>query len=363
MNILRQSRKRVLSRRVLVIAGLWTIVGGLDALNTMVIADSDFVKGIPSFDWRYFLTIKLLTAFIAGLISGGILVFFLRERFRNETFGAALLTNSTIISIINFGILALFYHFFLDIDYTETTFLIKSLLFWTIITVLTIIFLHVNEKYGQGIFIKLLVGLYHHPREEERIFMFVDLKSSTAIAEDLGHIRFFNLLNDFFIDITNPILYTRGEIYQYVGDEIVISWSMKNGLKQGNCIRCFYGMMEVINRAADRYRERYQLVPEFKAGLHAGVVTTGEIGIIKRDIVYSGDVLNTTARIESLCNLYGTRMLISKHLINLLQLPPNQYLIERMGNIELRGKKKRVELFTFSDCKYSHSAEDSIYST
>ena len=211
----------------------------------------------------------------------------------------------------------------------------------------TLIGLHVNEKYGPGILFKLIIGRYHHPREEKRIFMFVDIKSSTTIAEQLGHIRFFDLLNDFFRDITNPIIYTSGEVYQYVGDEVVLSWTIENGVRSANCIRCFYSMQEAIQKNSGKYMEAYGIVPEFKAGLHCGLVTTGEIGIIKKDIVFSGDVMNTASRIQDLCNSYGVKILLSKNLLEILNLPPHDYKPERVGVIELKGKKNKVELYTF----------------
>ncbi|MGR3301112.1 MAG: hypothetical protein ACUZ8I_01275 [Candidatus Scalindua sp.] len=52
--------------------------------------------------------------------------------------------------------------------------------------------------------------------------MFLDLKSSTTIAEEIGHRRYFEFISDFIADVTTPILNNHGEIYQYVGDEIVI---------------------------------------------------------------------------------------------------------------------------------------------
>ena len=330
----------------------WTAMGGLDALNTFAVTESDLVIGKASYSLgRYFL-VKIGTAFLAGIFSGSLLIFFLRRRVRRKPFGLALLINGFIISIINFGIIALVYELFLNIDYRETAFLLRSIILWAIVSTFTIIFLHINDKYGQGIFLRLLLGKYHKPREEERIFMFVDIRSSTTIAEELGHIRFFNLLNDFFRDVTNPIIRCQGEIYQYVGDEIVISWPLHRGIVNANCVQCFYQMQEAIQLKASEYQEKFGLIPQFKAGLHYGEITTGEIGIIKRDIVFSGDVLNTTARIESLCNLYGVKLLISKYLLDKLQLPPNKFLVKRMGIIELKGKKQKIELFSFEDVNY-----------
>jgi adenylate cyclase len=94
--------------------------------------------------------------------------------------------------------------------------------------------------------LKFLAGNYHHPRKEQRIFMFMDMRSSTSIAEKIGNEKYFNLLNDLFFDITDTILNNEGEIYQYVGDEIVISWSIKKGIRKANCLRCFTQIQEKL---------------------------------------------------------------------------------------------------------------------
>lgn len=65
--------------------------------------------------------------------------------------------------------------------------------------------------------------------------------------------------------------------------------------------------------------EYYGLVPEFKAGAHSGEVIAAEIGDLKKGIVFSGDVLNTAARIQGECNRLGRRLLVSRELME--QLP------------------------------------------
>ena len=86
-----------------------------------------------------------------------------------------------------------------------------------------------NKKFLPGIMWKLFSGRYYHPVVEERIFMFLDLKSSTTIAEKLGHIKYSRLIQDCFYDVTDVIDKSKAEIYQYVGDEIVVTWEMEKG--------------------------------------------------------------------------------------------------------------------------------------
>jgi len=93
------------------------------------------------------------------------------------------------------------------------------------------------------------------------------------------------------------------------------------------------------------YKEKYGLSPQFKAGLHCGKVTTGEIGVLKKEIIFTGDVLNTTARIEGLCNNYDVDILVSDSLAEKLDLSP-YYKVESVGKNNLRGKDIQFELFT-----------------
>jgi adenylate cyclase len=89
-------------------------------------------------------------------------------------------------------------------------------------------------------------------------------------------------------------------------------------------------------------------VPGFKAGLHVGPVTGGEIGDIKRDIVFHGDTINTAARIRSECGPLGVNLLLSAEVFQ--RLPGEKGLTAApIGRIRLRGKETDVELFTFAE--------------
>lgn len=225
--------------------------------------------------------------------------------------------------------------------------LITYFILWGAIILFTLFLLQVNDKFGPGILLKFLAGNYHHPRKEERIFMFMDMRSSTTIAEQIGNEKYFNLLNELFSDITDTILNNEGEIYQYVGDEIVISWSIKKGTRKANCLHCFTQIQEKLADLKPIYEKKYMVMPEFKAGLHHGSVMAGEVGVIKKDIIYSGDVLNTAARIQEQCNHYSVDFLISKETFDLIS-DTDEYKLVPLGSIELRGKKRKIDLNTLS---------------
>ncbi|MCC5930413.1 MAG: response regulator [Cyclobacteriaceae bacterium] len=181
--------------------------------------------------------------------------------------------------------------------------------------------------------------------EVTRIFMFLDIKSSTSIAERLGHVKYFQLLNDFFADIAKPVEQNKGQIYQYVGDEVVVSWSFEEGTDNANCLNCFFDIQKTMHSLSSGYFSKYQVSPSFKAGMHYGRVSTGVVGTLKKEIIYTGDVLNTASRIEGLCNSHSVDLLLSETLIKELPLRP-RYIEKEIGKIGLRGKSIDITLYT-----------------
>lgn len=311
--------------------------------------------------WTY-LTYDVLSALAAAVVGGYIMVFFLEQWFRKRPYGQTLMLvfvlyslTSLVISYITYGFLyknELEVSFFAKAvqesigDYLWSLEYFKNYSLWLIISFLSIAALLVNDKYGPGVLRDFLLGKYFHPTREERIFMFLDLRSSTKIAEEIGEAKYFNFLRDVFREATLPILNSRGIIYQYVGDEIVITWKLDQGLQHAACIRCFFDIQEALLKQKNYYQKKYKAIPEFKAGIHYGHVMTGEIGVIKRDIIFSGDVLNTAARIQEKRNEFGVDLLLSKHILDRLSLPPNSLRPRKMGDLQLRGKRRPVSLYT-----------------
>lgn len=354
--------QRLKLRTVLAISIAWAVVSTVFAIhNHWLILATVNNGGMAQYDLTTTLLNSLIIIPLAGILAGGSIVYFLEEYVRKLPLWSWLLIDMLAIVFLIFiisipGSLAYNAIYFKQppwhglvlsntIEFLTSYGLLNIVLFWSIVSAFTLLFLRVNEKYGQGVFLKMLRGAYHRPQVETRIFMFLDIRSSTTIAERLGHEKWFDLLNRFFNDITEPVIDTHGEIYQYVGDEVIVSWSLKYGLTDNNCIQCFFQISQKMSAKAEEYMQAYGVVPRFKAGLHCGKVTMGEIGKIKRDIVFTGDVLNTTSRIQDLCNQYETNFLVSLEVVEKLN-DTLGLMVNPVGQIELRGRQLPVSLFT-----------------
>ena len=201
-----------------------------------------------------------------------------------------------------------------------------------------------KRRFGRGVLLNLLLGRYAIPREEDRIFMFLDMRSSTAIAEKLGHIKYSSFIRDCFLDLNLLLDEYDAEVYQYVGDEAVLSWTYQQGLKHENCIRLYFEFEDRLRKRAAYYSEKYGINPEFKAGLHGGTLVVVEVGSVKKELAYHGDVINTSSRIQDLCNTYSENLLISETLLKTLKLD-RQFNSRKIGLLNLKGKSMSHVLF------------------
>lgn len=212
-----------------------------------------------------------------------------------------------------------------------------------------------HRKLGRDAIYNLVFGKYHQVKQEERLFLFIDLNDSTLIAEEMGEMEFSHFLQDFFYDISEPIARYFGRVYQYVGDEVVVTWPIKKGMRYAVCMRCFFAIQKQIRRFEKQYEKRYGRVPTFKAALHGGNIVVSEVGKYKSEIAYHGDVLNTTARMLSKCHELESELLISDWVLEKVQLP-NYLKVESMGSWQLKGKQQEVELRSV----YMSVSKDSI---
>jgi adenylate cyclase len=189
---------------------------------------------------------------------------------------------------------------------------------------------------GFGTLKSLLTGRYVEPRREQRAFLLIDMKDSTGLAERLGPIRFHEVLNEFFRDISDAALECGAEIHKYVGDEAILTWRGA-AVADGECLACPFIARDFIAANVGRYRERFGVVPEFRAALHCGEIVAGEIGDVRREIAYVGDTLNVAARLLEAAKTLGHDVLVSNDLLDRTTLPAD-LRAEALPTLTVRGR-------------------------
>lgn len=202
----------------------------------------------------------------------------------------------------------------------------------------------VRDLMGPRVFASLLVGRYHRPITEERIFLFLDVAGSTQFADEHGDMTAQRWLGAIFNALALPVHRSRGSIDDCVGDMALVSWSMERGLKDAACLRCVFDFLQIIGTEAERWRARFGQVPAFRAALHCGTVFTAEIGLERRKIAYFGDALNTTSRLEGLAMDLDKPVVVSDDLLDRLGKIPHDILVSDLGSHSVRGRSEPLRI-------------------
>jgi adenylate cyclase len=218
-----------------------------------------------------------------------------------------------------------------------------SVLFSFVVTFGFLFVLEISKIVGRRTLRNIVLGRYHRPRSEERFFLFVDIVGSTALAERIGPAAVHRFLDRVFRLASDPIDDHRGEIYQYVGDEMVVTWTAAEGREGARPIACLFAIQTALDEAAPKFEREFGVAPGIRAALHAGPVISGEVGGSKRDIVFHGDVMNTASRLEQATRDLDRRFLVSGDALSRLA-GTERYLLEPLGAQALRGRAAPIEV-------------------
>ena len=342
---------------ILLIALCWIIIDLCIFIFQMKSGVFTFKYADPGSNTYKAIFLRELNVLLLSLIIGYLLVSLLRNFLRNSSLWFNLLVKTLVLVAV-----AVIMSFFIYMSYEtlinhrapgksinkfmENTFrpdwFIPKMLEWVLLFIFTQLAIEINEKYSPGVFFDIMVGRYLLPKEEERIIIFIDLTDSTPIAEKLGSKEYFQFIRDFIFCISAGIMEHNGRVYQYVGDEIV-AWWPSSKINAKKVVSSLLDSRKVLNKNSEIFKMAYGIIPEYKAGIHSGKVTIGQVGISKKELVMSGDTINTAARIRSACTELHQKFLVSKDFIDLAGLETWQS--ESMGLIDMKGKNEELELF------------------
>jgi len=197
---------------------------------------------------------------------------------------------------------------------------------------------------GERTLLDIVFSRYHRSRTEERFFLFVDIAGSTPLAERIGPSAVHRFLGEVFRLASEPIDDHRGEVYQYVGDEMVITWTAAAGRDRARPLACFFAIEQALDRAAPAFEREFGAVPRLRAALHAGSVISGEVGGSRRAIVYHGDVMNTASRIEQATRDLERKFLVSGDALARLE-DLEGFALDDLGLQQLRGRAAAMRVY------------------
>ncbi len=310
--------------------------------------------GIMSFSWMEIENATRTGGFVA-LVLATFLIFYIYDPRGAVIRRMSFLTGWIMIDMISTLIIAaaiLFQRGIFALLHSEVTLFTRyvseefyiDVLISFVVFVVVALFMQVRPLLGEGTMWNVLTGRYHRPRQEHRIYMFLDIKNSTAMANRLGDRQTHALISEVFFDADRWVAEYGGEVLSYNGDELVATWLEAGGQNQARCLECYAQIKKSLANKSDHFQEKYRVRPEFWAGFHVGPVVVGECGDSKRAIVHIGDTPNTAARLEQHAKEIGRDCLVSGALMAELTLPTN-LKAEALGSLTLKGHNHDTEIF------------------
>jgi adenylate cyclase len=201
----------------------------------------------------------------------------------------------------------------------------------------------ISNIIGGRAFMNFITGRYHSPVTENRFVLFVDIAGSTGLAESLGGLAIHRLLDRTFRLLTLSVVDYHGEVLNYVGDEVIVTWPERDGAIDCRPLRCFVAMRDELADAADQLQREFGVSPRIRGSLHFGPVIIGEIGDVKRAIVFNGDVMNTAARLEELSRQVDGGFLASRAAMERFSSTP-PFAMRDLGRLPIRGRADGIDV-------------------
>jgi adenylate cyclase len=284
---------------------------------------------------------------LMGLSIGGLELFVLggplRTWLSNLSFTANLMVRSAIYAAIIMAIQLLQDEFVAGLSGISGADFWSGVATAAVVSVLMNLVFSISNIIGGRAFMNFVTGRYHSPVTENRFVLFVDIAGSTGLAESLGGLAIHRLLDRTFRLLTLSVVDYRGEVLNYVGDEVIVTWPERDGAIDCRPLRCFVAMRDELAGAADQLQREFGVSPRIRGSLHFGPIIIGEIGDVKRAIVFNGDVMNTAARLEELSRQVDGGFLASRAAMEQFSSTP-PFAMRDLGRLPIRGRADGIDV-------------------
>ena len=209
-----------------------------------------------------------------------------------------------------------------------------GLSFFAAFSVVGILVMRVAHFIGTKTLLDLALGTYHRPVLVKRMLLFLDIQSSTALAERLGAFGMREFVSKFLFDVSKPITDHGGDIYLYTGDGLIASWNWADAIRQDTILRAIDAMFAAVADERPVYERQFGTAPVFRIGVHGGDVVVSEQGDTKRSIGIYGDAINIAARMEQAAKAHGVSCILSADVVDALT---DRADIEMIGEEAVKG--------------------------
>jgi adenylate cyclase len=183
------------------------------------------------------------------------------------------------------------------------------------------------------------------PQAADLAVLLSDLRNYTSITEQSRPQEVYDLLNRVYSIDTRAAHSRNGNLIHYVGDQFAAYWGapLPDPLAADHALAAALDMIIGLEAMRRELPPAWRGLFDYGIGIHFGPALVGNIGGTERlDYSVLGDVINSTARIESLTKLYSVKLLITRQVTSKLSRPPPARMVDR---VVVKGKTEALELW------------------
>lgn len=177
--------------------------------------------------------------------------------------------------------------------------------------------------------------------------MFSDIKDFTTISESLSQEELLYVLTRYLSIMTKVVEAYQGVVAEILGDGLLVFWNTPDDVQNPEMKACAAAMVQQqVLVALNAEMERLKMPSiSVRIGLHSGRVLSGTIGSeTKMKFGCLGDPVNTAARLEGLCKVYGVSIICSGELYE--GLPASSgFLLRELDLVQVKGRKTATRIY------------------
>ena len=188
-------------------------------------------------------------------------------------------------------------------------------------------------------------------QERDMTVLFADIRSFTALSENMTPPENFAFINTYLEKISPAIRKNNGFIDKYIGDAVMALFPRSSS----DGVRAAIDMQKEVN-IYNQQRQNNGLFPiAIGIGLHAGNLMLGTIGERERmESTVIADAVNLASRLEGLTKVYGAGIIVSGAIIERLD-DPKKYNYRFVDRVTVKGKRNAVSVFEVYDTETEQS--------
>jgi len=170
--------------------------------------------------------------------------------------------------------------------------------------------------------------------------LFADLQGFTSFSEQVGPDEVQRMLNEYF-ETAVPLVAGEhgGEVDKLIGDAIMVTFNTRGDQPDHPERAALAGL--ALQRETGRIRDRHPDWPRFRVGINTGEASVGLLGAEGgRGFTVVGDTVNLASRLEGQAR--AGEVVIGASTRERL---PRAIEVERIGDVEVKGKERPVAAF------------------